>query len=899
MMGFATLSELAHRLEDGMKVLKIQRNTLQVDAELEALLLGASDRLRQISQLNRQSPEVDANWLSTDVLPIFDQLHERLGDPSQGDEAAILSDENGQGMQDMITMLFETEVDGCLVRLEAVLANPDLPCLREEIVIISQELDGLGIMLQLPAFSTLCQVVGKAAQDTPDGQLEAFGKQALATWRRAQAVAQIGQLDAIPTSLEAASAPMPLPIAAPTKVNPTLPAPTANPAIAPSESSVTPDVAENSVRIPIKRLDQLSELFGELVIERTALNLHLDRIRNQMRLMQQRIRNLEGANTRLRNTYDKIATQSIEDSSRVIQRNPAHTASLSALDLQSLESAGFDVLEMDRYSDLHLISQEIMESIVQLDEVAGDMDFSLGDAQQSMGDLNRTSRQVQTTLTQARMRPLSDLTARFPRSLRDWCLQYGKQVQLDIVGAATLVERSILEALSDPLMHLLRNAFDHGIEAPEVRQAQGKPIQGRITIRAAYRGNQTIITLQDDGGGINLEKVRAKAERMGFDRDILANASEKELLELIFEPGFSTAEQVSALSGRGVGLDVVRTNIRQIRGDLKVETQPGQGSMFILSVPFTLSVARVLLVESNGLQLAIPADEIEEMVLLKSEQVLMLADAPVLQRDGMLIPLVNLSQSLMFNCPSRPISSDQDPVINHPSVLMVSRGTQVTAIQVDRCWGEQEIAIRQVEGKIPLPPGFSGCTILGSGQIVPLLNPTKLLEWIENPSMSASSSPSFSSSSLLSDTDEDAVSSTAIANHTILVVDDSINVRRFLAMTLEKAGYRIEEARDGQEAVDKLRGGLNVQAVICDIEMPRLDGFGVLAQIKSDPAFASLPISMLTSRSGDKHRRLAMNLGASAYFGKPFKEQELLQVLADLIHNSQNARNMAFKGSGG
>lgn len=925
MMGFSTLSELAHRLEDSFKVLKMQRKTLQVAPDLEALLLNACDRLRQISQMNRQSPMVDEDWLKAEVNPLFEALLERLGDPSQGDEAALLSDENGQGMQDMITMLFETEVEGCLQRLESVLENPNLPCLREEMVILSQELDGLGLMLQLPAFSQLCQSIGQTMETAAEYELEALGRQALQTWRRAQALAEVGQLDAIPTSLSDTSASstaypaqpaVPVPAAAPLAPLPLpdltdsrlddIPVAAAAKSAPEVERTSSGEPTENTVRIPVKRLDQLNELFGELVIERTALNLHLSRMRNLMGLMQQRIRNMEGANNRLRGTYDKIATQAV-DSTRVVRRNG--TAAESGLGLnafQPLATDGFDVLEMDQYSDLHLISQEIMESIVQLDEVAGDIDLSLSDAEQGMGGLNRTSKQMQTAVTQARMRPLSDLTARFPRSVRDWCLQYGKQVQLEIFGAATLVERSILDSLSDPLMHLLRNAFDHGIEDPATREAQGKPAQGRIEIRAAYRGSQTRITIQDDGGGINLAKVRAKAERMGFDPELLASADEKELLDLIFEPGFSTTEQVTALSGRGVGLDVVRTNIRQVRGDLKVETKPGQGTTFILSVPFTLSVARVLLVESNGLQLAFPADEVEEMVLLKPDQILKIADTPVLQRDGLLIPLVNLAENLAFNCPYRIEPPETDPVINHPSVLMVSRGNQIAAIQVDRCWGEQEVAIRQVEGKISLPPGFSGCTILGNGQIVPLMNATKLLEWIENPGLSTPSyHPSLTGLGAMANTnpDEDELfddqRSLTSAHQSILVVDDSINVRRFLALTLEKAGYRVEEARDGQEAVDKLRNGLDVQAVICDIEMPRLDGFGVLAQIKGDPAFARLPISMLTSRSGDKHRRLALNLGASAYFSKPFKEQELLQVLAELIHQSHHAQPATYSGSRG
>jgi chemosensory pili system protein ChpA (sensor histidine kinase/response regulator) len=248
---------------------------------------------------------------------------------------------------------------------------------------------------------------------------------------------------------------------------------------------------------------------------------------------------------------------------------------------------------MDRYSDLHLLSMEVMETIVQIQEVTSDIGLSLEDTDSTARELNQTAKQLQTNLTRIRMRPLSDLVGRFSRALRDLSLQYGKLVELKVLGKGTLIDRSILEALSDPLMHLVRNAFDHGIEDPATRQAQGKPAQAVIEIKAAHRGNQTIITVSDDGNGINLNKIRARAEAMGLDAGLLAAASEDELLSLIFEPGFSTADQVTALSGRGVGMDVVRNNLKQIRGDIRVDTQPGRGTTFTLTVPFTLSVARV------------------------------------------------------------------------------------------------------------------------------------------------------------------------------------------------------------------------------------------------------------------------------------------------------------------
>jgi chemosensory pili system protein ChpA (sensor histidine kinase/response regulator) len=518
----------------------------------------------------------------------------------------------------------------------------------------------------------------------------------------------------------------------------------------------------------------------------------------------------------------------------------------------------------------------VVANFVQLQEVTEDIDLCLQETDQIVGDLNRTAKQLQYCINQLRMRPFSDLVGRFPRALRELALQYGKNVELKIQGDDTLIERSILDALNNPLMHLLRNAFDHGIEDPETRRSCGKPEQGAIEIKAAYRGNQTLITFRDDGRGIALDKVRSRAQQLGWDAEAIASASDREILTLIFEPGFSTAEQVTALSGRGVGMDVVRTNLSQIHGDIQVDTQLGVGTTFTISVPLTLSVARVLLVESKDMLLAFPTTAIEEMLLLNSEQISTIDGKAVLQWKEYTIPLIYLSDWLKFRCPQ--VSSDAEavPLMGVPTVLIVAQGNGWVGIQVERCWGEQEVAIRSVEGAIPMPPGFTGCTILGDGRVVPLVNSTELLDWIATCQQSSSLEQELQ-------TGANAVQS---QRPSILMVDDSINVRRFLSLTLEKAGYRVEQAKDGLEALEKLLGGLQVNGVVCDIDMPRLDGYGFLARVKSNPAFKKLPIVMLTSRNGHKERQLALNLGATAYFSKPYNKQELLEALDRLIVNS-------------
>jgi chemosensory pili system protein ChpA (sensor histidine kinase/response regulator) len=949
MMGFHTLSQLAHRMEDFFKVLKVGR--VEVDEDVESYLLVGVDQMRQVTVLNRQGSDVEPEWLEENIHPIFDYLHDRLGEPTQEDAAALLSEEAGE---DMAVLLFETEVEGCLQRLEAVIANPDKPCLVEEFTITAQELGGLGEMLDLKAFSSLCQSIAQQLEVNPDNT-EAIAQLALQEWRRSQAMVFIGQASAIPAQLsldnlndltvaaavedldelesfgefepledieletgaieyistqdfsedakeflesldgltslsnkgrsqEAEVNSLPISLSPHPPLSPPSPSPLSRPSSEGRSPSVpvrpkTPasekseKIDENTIRVSVRQLDQLGSLFGELAIERNGLDLQLKRMKDLLWLLSQRVKHLDRANFRLRSAYDKVATTQAANAPLVPQLN---------LESISPTSGEFDILEMDRYGELHLVSQEIMETMVQIQEVTSDLQTNLEDTERSARDLNRTSKLMQNGITQLRMRPIADLVGRFSRALREMELKYGKQVELKVKGGGTLLDRTILEALNDPLLHLFRNAFDHGIEDPATRSHTGKPERGTIEISAAYRGNQTVIIIRDDGRGIDLDKIRAKALKMGLDESDLNAASKNDLLELIFMPGFSTADRVTDLSGRGVGMDVVRTNLQEIRGDIQVDTQLGLGTTFTITVPFTLSVVRVLLVESGEMLLAFPTSAIEEMLRLKTDDILQTVGKEVLNWDGTMVPLIRLSDWFRFSR-SHPIADTESiPVINNPTALLISQGDDLVGILADRYWGEQEVTIRQVEGMMTMPPGFIGCTILGDGRVIPLVDAIALLRWIDN-SDSTGSDRNLANALTAGESEATMTSASAIEKNTILIVDDSINVRRFLALTLEKAGYRVEQAKDGQDALEKLKGGLIVQAVVSDIEMPRLDGYGFLAHVKSDPNCKELPVIMLTSRSGEKHRQIAMNLGASAYFSKPFREPELLKTIEQLI----------------
>ncbi len=631
-----------------------------------------------------------------------------------------------------------------------------------------------------------------------------------------------------------------------------------------------------TIRVPVEQLQRLNDLSSQLILERNAAILRLKQLQNFMGLTRERMRRLEQSSNQLRKLYDWASLEGMIPTAQ--PEALAVTVPWQATS-SSLTEEKFDALEMDRYTDLHLLSQEQMETIVQLQEVTTDIDLGIQEMGQVIRNLSYTTRELQQNVTRSQMRPFAELVARFPRLIRDLATQHQKPVELEIIGETTYIDRQALELLSDPLTHLLRNAFDHGIEEPATRLAAGKPAQGKIILKATQKGNQTVITITDDGGGINTQKIRDRLLKVGFSLTEIDQISETDLLETIFEPGFSTAAQVTELSGRGVGMDVVRSNLQQIRGDIQVSTELGKGTTFTITVPLSLLVLRVIIVESAGMVFALPVHSIKEIIKFDSQTVTKENKQEQINWNNQSISLIRLEKYFSFQRPSNPFEMEGIPKIKAPTVLIFEENRQLQGIYLEKYWNEQEVAIRPVKTSIPLFPGFTGSTVLGDGRVIPLIEPSALCRGIAKQKRA-----SFSTLSTSNINREIFSSSFPVSEQsTVLIVDDSVNVRRYLAGILERNNYRVEEAKDGRDAVDKLLAGLQVEAIICDVEMPRLDGYGVLSEVKSESNLEHIPIAMLTSRSNDKHRQLAMKLGASAYFSKPFNEQEMLQTLASLI----------------
>ena len=630
-------------------------------------------------------------------------------------------------------------------------------------------------------------------------------------------------------------------------------------------STPTTEKAQKMVRVPASQLQQFNSLFERLVLNRNRINLKLRQLQEFAALTSQRVAQMERSNSKLKKWYDRASLEGLlfEENSLVADASIGKKVAAVPVDnITSSNKTGFDALEMDRYTEIHPICQEQMETIVQLQEATTDIQLGLQEMTQAVSELNYTTKSMQGNVTRTQMLPFADTVKRFPRVVRDLSLQLNKQVNLKIVGENTLLDRTTIEALSDPLMHLLRNAFDHGIETPETRIAAGKDPVGTITISASSQGTHNVITFKDDGGGISVPKICDRVVKMGITPEEVKQLKDTELLDFIFDPGFSTAASVTQISGRGVGMDVVRTNLQEIGADVRVSSEAGTGTTFTMRVPFTLSILRVAIIEQKGIIFAIPANTIRELIPTAS------TETHSFSWGDRTIPLIAIEQVLTYNRFHRGFSLAGSPAIDRPMTLVVGDGVNATALSITRFWQEQESTVRPIDSPIPLPQGIVSSVVFGDGTVVPLLDPVALLE----------SSGDAASSNITPDA--------ALPNlTTILVVDDSIHVRRFLSLTLEKAGYRVEEAKDGREAVDKLTSGLRVAAVISDVEMPRLDGYGLLEEIKERSEFEDLPIVMLTSRSNKKHRKLAINLGASGYFTKPYNELQLLKTLQKLVRD--------------
>jgi chemosensory pili system protein ChpA (sensor histidine kinase/response regulator) len=455
---------------------------------------------------------------------------------------------------------------------------------------------------------------------------------------------------------------------------------------------------------------------------------------------------------------------------------------------------------------------------------------------------------------------------------------------MHVEGRETLIDKMILEHLYDPMTHLVNNAITHGIESPEVRKAAGKPPAGQITLRAFHQGNQTLISISDDGAGIDSERVRAKA----IEQRLITPAEARiltpvDLYDFLFHPGFSTKDKADDFAGRGVGMDVVRTSLSEIRGAIHIDSTLGKGTTFTIRLPLTLSICKALCCLSDRARIAFPIDGVEEAMDISPERIQTNSEGQTcIQWREALLPFQSLSELLTYNRQlSRGTVYGGKREDNLISIVVLRSAGNFIAIQVDQVLGEQEIVIKQLEGPAPKPVGIAGATVLGDGKIMPIADVLELIDLSMGRIRKDGGVTIWPREEPLPLVPEEMPETKH--EPMVLIVDDSITVRELLSMTFNKAGYRVEQARDGQEAWEKLRSGLPCDIVFCDIEMPRMDGLELLSRLQKDDTLSHLPIAMLTSRGADRHRQMASQLGASGYFTKPYLEEVLLDAAQRMI----------------
>lgn len=606
---------------------------------------------------------------------------------------------------------------------------------------------------------------------------------------------------------------------------------------------------QETVKVPAGLLEDLVNLAGETSIFR-------GRIEQQVLDLSHTLQDVESTIERVR---DQLRRLDMETQSQILSR---HQEDIE----QGYED--FDPLEMDRYSQLQQLSRSLFESASDLLDLKETLAAKSRDAETLLLQQARVNTELQEGLMRTRMVPFERLLPRMRRVVRQVAGELGKQVDLVVGNAEGEMDRSVLERMIGPLEHMLRNAVDHGIEMPGDRAAHGKEEEGRITLDLRREGGQIVLQLADDGAGINLDAVRRKAVERGL-MDADAQLTDQEVLEFILEAGFSTAEKVTQISGRGVGMDVVNAEVKQLGGSMSLETEPGKGSVFTIRLPFTVSVNRALMVYSGEDLFAIPLNTIEGIVRVSGYELeaYYAPDAPPFEYAGKTYDLRYLGELLA--------TGQQPRLTGHslPLPVILVRGTEHSmAVQVDALAGSREIVVKSLGKQFAVVPGISGATILGDGRVVVILD---LLAVIR-------AQQALHSQQRLAAERAQANAHPAQRSTLVMVVDDSITVRKVTTRLLERHGMEVITAKDGVEAIARLQD-VQPDIMLLDIEMPRMDGFEVATLVRHDERLHDLPIIMITSRTGEKHRERARSIGVNEYLGKPYQEAQLLEVIGKLV----------------
>jgi chemosensory pili system protein ChpA (sensor histidine kinase/response regulator) len=656
---------------------------------------------------------------------------------------------------------------------------------------------------------------------------------------------------------------------------------------APSAPSERPSAAQalpqaKSVRISLERLDRMMNAVGELVINRTRMLGRLAELSKLVEVLNFSKGRLSGKVSDFQDKHEfSRLREPMVPGNRLMQMDTfrGNVADLPPVTTNDLLE--FSDLEMDRYDDFNILARSLTEISADVTEVLTQLEGFMGRVDSDIDEFTKLAHHLQDEITAARMVPIGNLYTRLSRTVRDAAKATAKPVELSLEGAETELDNNIIQHISDPLIHLARNAVAHGIEDAETRRLAGKPEKGRVTVRAYHRGNHIYIEVEDDGRGIDYEKVRQSVVDSGAMSPVAAaELSERELREFLFRPGFSTATSTSQIAGRGVGLDVVRSNVHALNGEIEVHSELGRGACFTVKVPLTLIISQALFVRCGNSVFAFPLAVIEEIRRLRPEEIEDVGGKLFTRVRDVVTEIVRLDLQLALPA--------LEPLNGYFHMVIAKVAGKHVGVVVEEVLGKDEIVIKNLGDYLRRVKLFPGTTIASDGSLILLIDLNRLVstDMAERHALPPSSpaarvfapgSEAVAAGSIPSEAVD------PVANDRVVVVaDDSISVRKFVGRMLEKAGYRVKLASDGLEASEVV-AQVGCHLVITDLEMPRMNGYELMAHLRQDPATRRIPVLVVTSRAGAKHRDRALKEGASGFLTKPVQEEQLISTVESLI----------------
>jgi chemosensory pili system protein ChpA (sensor histidine kinase/response regulator) len=618
-----------------------------------------------------------------------------------------------------------------------------------------------------------------------------------------------------------------------------------------------------SIRVNLERLDSLMNLVGELVVARSRLDQRFAQIERVGELlafsrgrMTQTVRDFEE-----KHRYTQLAPAApIPGGETVDEGRRAPGEGGVAEPVSKL----FAELEFDRYDDFNIFARSVDEISADVSEIQAQLTGLIRSVGEDTSHVQRLTQSLRTEVTRARMVPIGRLFARFTRPAREAARAAGKSVVLQLSGEAVEVDNAVIELVADPLLHLVRNAIDHGIETDEERRAAGKPARATVSLSAFHQGSFVHIQIADDGRGMDPVLLRERAALQGFlSPEAAAALGDREALALVFLPGFSTAGEVTATSGRGVGMDVVRTNVSRIHGEIDLQSEPGSGTRITIKLPLTVVISDALLVRAGGETFAVPMHAIRTILQVRPADIERTGDRERITVEQEAAELVRLDRVLELPA-GRP--AERQPVL-----VLRSGGVRPLAVAVDELLGKEDVVIKSLGGLLERVGPFAGATVSGAGRVILLVDPSRLAEAAET----ARQAGRAGTGARARGTGRGSAKKQA---RRILLVDDSISIRKFVGQMLEKAGFEVVTANDGAEALRRL-GDTVVDAVITDLEMPRVSGYELIEDLRARASTRALPVVVLTTRAGAKHVNLARRLGIAHYVTKPVDEEAFVRLM--------------------